>query len=82
MSQMVIDLQALFNLIAGAAITVIGWFFKNQWDGQRELAKDLKEIEINLPLQYVRRDEYTQTMLEIKSMFSRISDKLDMKADK
>jgi hypothetical protein len=79
---MVIDLQALFNLIAGAAITVIGWFFKNQWDGQRELAKDLKEIEINLPLQYVRRDEYTQTMLEIKSMFSRISDKLDMKADK
>ena len=82
MSQMVIDLQALFNLIAGAAIAVIGWFFKNQWDGQRELAKDLKEIEINLPLQYVRRDEYTQTMLEIKSMFSRISDKLDMKADK
>lgn len=82
MLSMVIDLQALFNLIAGAAIAVIGWFFKTQWDGQRELARDLRVIEINLPLQYVRRDEFASTMVEIKNMLSKINDKLDDKVDK
>lgn len=82
MAAMVIDLQALFNLLAGAAIAAMGWFFRTQWNDVRDLAKDIRAIEINLPLNYVRRDEYQQTMQEIRNMFEKIKDRLDEKADK
>lgn len=82
MAAMVLDLQVLFNIIAGAAITAIGWFFRTQWEAQRDLARDLRIIEVNLPLNYVRRDEHNQTMVEIKTALNKINDKLDGKVDK
>jgi hypothetical protein len=33
-------------------------------------------------MSYVRKEEYSETMREIKEMFNKISDKLDEKVDK
>lgn len=82
MAVMVVDLQSLFNLLAGASLAALGWFFRSQWDAQRELVRDLHAIEINLPVNYVRRDEWSDTMVEIKGLLGKINDKLDRKVDK
>lgn len=81
-ASMTLDLQILFNIAAAAIMAAIGWFFRQQWDAQKSLAKDLKDIEVSLPIHYVRRDEFAQTMQEIKTMLTHIRDKLDGKADK
>lgn len=52
------------------------------WNNHQGLYKDMKRIEVELPEKYVKKDEFHQTMLEIKSMLTRIDDKLDGKADK
>lgn len=63
-------------------IAAAGWFFRQVWDNQKAMAADLKRIEVALPLNYIRRDEFVETMREIKEMLRHISDKLDNKADK
>lgn len=79
---MTLDFQILFNLVVGAVLAAIGWFFRELWDDQKQLAKDLKEIEVNMPINYVRRDEFADTMREIKDTLNYIRDKLDGKVDK
>ena len=75
-------MQILFNMLIGVGMAAFGWFFRQLWDTQKTIAENMKEIEVNLPIQYVRRDEFTENMREIKEMLIRISDKLDGKADK
>ena len=41
-----------------------------------------RSIEVDLPMHYIRRDEFTEGMREIKEMLGRIFEKLDAKADK
>jgi hypothetical protein len=79
---MEIDLQILFNFIVGAIFAIGGWFFRQLWDATKDLRKDLHAIEKELPLSYVRREEFVEIMREIRGMFEKIHDKLDGKADK
>jgi hypothetical protein len=79
---MEINLQILFNIGAGAIFAIGGWFFRQLWDATKELRKDLHSIEKALPVHYVRREEFTEIMREIRAMFEKIHDKLDGKVDK
>lgn len=79
---MKMDSQSLINLLGGAALAVGGWFARVIWEAVVDLRKDLHEIEIDLPKNYVRRDEYSSTMMRIEDMFQRIFDKIDGKVDK
>lgn len=79
---MEMNLQILFNLAVGAGLTIAGWFFRQLWDAAERLRNDLTDLEKNLPVAYVRREEFTETMREIKEMFNKINDKLDRKIDK
>jgi hypothetical protein len=79
---MEINLQILFNIGVGAIFAIGGWFFRQLWDATKELRKDLHAIEKDLPVVYVRREEFTEIMREIRAMFEKIHDKLDGKADK
>ena len=76
------DTQSIMNLAAGTAIAAIGWFARQLWDAVAELRKDVHEIEVALPSQYLRKDEYTASMQRIEDMLQRIFDKLDAKMDK
>jgi cobalamin biosynthesis Co2+ chelatase CbiK len=79
---MVLDFQVLFNAAAGLIFLGAGWFLRQLWDAVERLKQDLHELERELPVMYVRRDEYTEIMRDIKEMFNKINDKLDNKADK
>jgi len=74
--------QSIFNLVASTVLVISGWFLREMWDAVKELRKDLHKIESNLPRDYVMRTELDKRMEHIETMFQRIYDKLDGKADK
>jgi len=76
------DPQSLINLAAGAALAAMGWFARVIWEAVAELRKDLHSFEAELPDKYVRRDEYSATMVRIENMIEKIFDRLEHKADK
>lgn len=42
----------------------------------------MKELEVDLPTYYLRKDEFESKLDKIEAMLERIFDKLDHKADK
>lgn len=76
------DTQTLFNFIGGLAVAIGGWFARELWGAVKELRADIHAIEIDLPKNYVQRDDLDKRMAHIEDMFQRIYDKLDGKADK
>ena len=63
-------------------MALVGWFARQLWDAVQKLKQDLHEIEVDLPKTYVRKEDLDKRMDHIESMFQRIYDKLDGKADK
>ena len=61
---------------------VVGWLARELWVAVKELRADLHRIEIEMPTNYIRRDEFSEGMKEIKEMLRQIFDKMDGKADK
>ena len=76
------DTQNILNMISIAAIGAGGWFARELWGAVKELRSDLHDLEVDLPKSYVRKDDLDKRMDHIESMFQRIYDKLDGKADK
>jgi hypothetical protein len=76
------DAQTTINLIGGAVLAVLGWVGRSIWEATQRLQVDLHELEVDLPKYYVSKDDFSNTMKHIETMFQRIYDKLDEKADK
>ena len=74
--------QTVVNIGAGAVLMVAGWLFRELWTAVIALQADIRKIEIDLPTTYIRRDEFSDNMKEIKDMLAKIFDKLENKADK
>lgn len=74
--------QDLFNWLLGAAMTILGWLGKTLWDAVQELKADMKDIEVELPSHYVRKDELEAKLDKVEAMLNKIYDKLETKADK
>jgi uncharacterized coiled-coil DUF342 family protein len=74
--------QNLIDTILGIGFTILGWFARELWSAVKELKFDLSKLKEDLPKTYIARDDYRQDMNEIKSMLSKIFDKLDNKQDK
>lgn len=74
--------QSLINFILSSLMAILGWIGKTIWDAVQELKKDLKNIEVDLPTNYVRKDELENRMDKIEAMLAKIYDKLETKADK
>lgn len=80
------DLQAIYNIGIGVVLAGIGWFAREIWGAVAELRRDLRQIEIDLPSNYLRKDEFREGLNEIKGIlreiFIKIDDLRDRKADK
>ena len=74
--------QPIINLIAGVVIGLFGWLFKQIWDAVQRLKDDLNELEVKLPEQYLRKDEFNHNLARIYAILERIEKKVDGKADK
>jgi hypothetical protein len=82
----IMDLQAVYNIGLGTIVAGMGWFARELWGAVAELRRDVKQIEIDLPSNYLRKDEFREGINEIKSMLNdmgrKIDDLRDRKADK
>lgn len=80
------DMQAIINFVLLTAVGVGGWFAREVWDAVKELRDDIHQIEVDLPSNYIRRDEFHEGLKEIKDICRQIFDKVDSlekrKADK
>ena len=76
------DTQSLINLGAGIIIAVGGWLGRELWEAVTQLRADLHKIEVDLPSNYLRRDEFSEGMKEIRELFGKVFEKLDGKVDK
>lgn len=56
------DWQILINIIGGSVLATIGWFAREIWDAVKELRRDIKRIEANLPEIYVRKDDFKSAL--------------------
>lgn len=74
--------QHAYNLIVGAAMSLLGWLGKTLWDAVNELKKDVKDIEVNLPIQYVMKVDIQSRFDKIDTYLEKLFDKLEQKADK
>ena len=52
------------------------------WEAVKQLRADLHKIEVDLPSNYLRRDEFSEGMKEIRELFGKVFEKLDGKVDK
>ena len=74
--------QDIINVVVGVVLSVLGWFARQLWDAVQTLKADMKELEVELPTHYIRKDEFESRFDKIEAMLERIFDKLDGKADK
>ena len=72
------DVQVLFNIIVGVAAFFGGWSLNQITRSIERLDKDVR----SMPHTYVTQTTYQRDIDDIKSMLSKIFDKLDEKADK
>ena len=76
------ETQSIMNFVGVIAIGAGGWFAREIWGAVKELRKDLHELEVDLPKSYVSKFDMDKRMDHIETMFQRIYDKLEGKADK
>ena len=83
------DAQTLINIGAGAVLATIGWLCRTLWDAVERLKSDVKDIEICLPSNYVRKQDMSAFKHDMEARFDKIDntleklfEKLDTKADK
>jgi len=72
------DNQTLINLAFGALGALGGWVLNS-------LSRSILRIEdrlLELPMQYVTKEDYRMDISEVKEMLNKIFDKLDNKVDK
>jgi len=69
--------QSTINIIFTAVVGAAGWFARQMWDAVRALKEDLHQLEVDLPVHYVRRQELDKRMDHIEAMFQRIYDKIE-----
>jgi len=77
-----IEPQQFFNIAVTAGIALFGWLAREMWEAIKDLRKDIHKIEIDLPSGYIRRDEFSEGIREIKELCRLIFDRLENKADK
>jgi hypothetical protein len=83
------DYQELYNVAMGFVMLLGGWFMRIIWDSlnklqeaDKDLADKLSKIEVLVAGEYVKKDEFSQTMLRLFEKLDHIESKIDSKADK
>ena len=72
----------LFQIILGVAITGLGWFARMLWEAVTELKNDLSKLREDLPIHYVRKDDFREFRHNVMESLQRIETLLQSKVDK
>jgi hypothetical protein len=74
--------QTIINIGAGSSLAMLGWFARQIWDSVQDLKNDVKQIEIDLPTHYVKKDEINTRFDRMELLLDKIFEKLEQKADR
>lgn len=74
--------QAIFNIVLGCLLSILGWIARTLWDAVTALKDDLAKLREELAKDYVSKDDFKSVSDNIIRKLDRIEDKLDGKADK
>lgn len=61
---------------------VLGYAIRELWSATQKLRQDLSDLEVQLPLLYVQKDDYKADIGRIMDQLDRIYNKLDKKVDR
>jgi hypothetical protein len=76
------DSQEIINLGGGALAIILGWLGRELWDAVQKLKSDMQQMEVNLPTNYVRKDDMEARFDKIEAMLNKLFDRIDNKVDK
>ena len=76
------DTQTLINLGGAIILAGMGWLARELWGAVKDLRKDLHIIEVALPSNYIRKDEFQEGVKELKDICRQIFERLENRADK
>lgn len=76
------DYQALFNIAVSILAALGGWILRVAYDMISKLQGDIKCLDDEMAKNYVRRDDFKDTVTALFSKLDRIEEKLDRKVDK
>ena len=83
MDQTIVNwLLAGFGALIGFLLNTVWQAVKDLQTADKELAGKVSEIEVLVAGDYVKREEFNQTVTALFSKLDRIEDKIDKKADK
>lgn len=87
------ELQVIFNIVVAIAGAFGGWILKVIWDSIRAVDKDVKELTRDVNNDFVRRDDFKESIAgiktdmrdgfkEVKDMLGAVFNRLESKQDK
>ena len=74
--------HSLLEMGLWAIVATIGWVLRELWGAVKILQKDIHDVEVMLPSQYVQKNEFNDALKRIEDMLGKIFDKLENKMDK
>lgn len=74
--------QNIINAIGGLLAVIVGWLGRELWDAVQKLKTDMKDLEVHLPTNYVRKDDMESRFDRIEALLDKLFDRIDHKADK
>lgn len=77
-----IELNQIIQICLMVAMAVAGWFMRMLWTASQTLKDDLANLRVEMPKEYIRKDDYREDLGRIHELLEKIYDKLEKKADK
>jgi hypothetical protein len=76
------EMQGIINLAGFIIIGVVGFLYKDNAFKLRTLEDKIHRSEVDMPTNYVRKDELSSHLNRIEAMLNKIFERLEQKADK
>jgi len=58
--------KPLIEMALWVVVATIGWFLRELWGAVKELQKNIHLIEVDIPSNYVKRDDFSDEMSKLR----------------
>lgn len=76
------EMSEILQTFLSLGLAIIGWFARVLWAAVQELKSDLARLREDLPIYYVRKDDFKEFRESVMTSLQRIENLLYQKADK
>lgn len=72
----------ILQVVLSTGLAALGWFARMLWSAVSELKDDLAELKQDLPVSYIRKDDFKDFRQDVIDALHRIEEMLAKKQDK